>query len=226
MARTGQGFRRKTTGSLAFRALACSLIVAGAWTSNAVAAIHSPDKEIVLTCRIEGQDRQASVSLTDSSATYSYGPPDSEAELTLSSRLVDLDYRRNSGAAGTVDETVAFANGDTTYRFAARFRNGIQPDPTALHPFGLLTVSRSGRELARLPCDPASIERAPDRPASGANTRHRAGAGIGRGFVSKLHYSFPGGGSGLSTLRGRKQCGHLLEPRRQRGASWRFASRA
>jgi TPR repeat protein len=163
MARTGQGFRRKTTGSLAFRALACSLIVAGAWTSNAVAAIHSPDKEIVLTCRIEGQDRQASVSLTDSSATYSYGPPDSEAELTLSSRLVDLDYRRNSGAAGTVDETVAFANGDTTYRFAARFRNGIQPDPTALHPFGLLTVSRSGRELARLPCDPASIERAPDR---------------------------------------------------------------
>lgn len=163
MARTGRGFRQKTTGSVVLGVLACSLVVAGVWTSDAVAATDRPGEEIVLACRIDGQDREASVSVADNRATYRYGPPDSEPELTLSSPLADLDYRRDSGAAGTVDEIVTFANGDTTYRFAAGFRNGTQPDPSALHPFGLLSVSRNGKELARLPCNPGSIERVPDR---------------------------------------------------------------
>lgn len=145
------------------RALACSLVVAMAWGSSAVAATERQGEEVVLRCQIEGRDRQASVSLTEAGATYRYGPSQGVAELTLSSSLTDLDYVRNSGPAGTVDEIVTFANGDTAYRFETGFRSGVQPDPSALIPFGNLVVSRGGRELARLPCDSASIERTPDR---------------------------------------------------------------
>ncbi|MET4682689.1 tetratricopeptide repeat protein [Brevundimonas faecalis] len=163
MASTKRAFGMKTAGSGALRAVACSLIMAGAWTTNAVAAPDRPEEEIVLACRIDGQAKEASISLTETSATYRFGPPEREPELSLSNSLVDLDYRRNNGAAGTVDEIVTFANGDTTYSFAAGFRNGMQPDPSALRPFGLLSVSRNGRELARLPCRPDSIQRSPDR---------------------------------------------------------------
>lgn len=150
-------------GSIMARVLAFSLILASMWTSNAFASVGAPGEEIVLACRIDGQDREASVTLTATRATYRYGRPQSEPELTLSSALADLDYRRTDGAAGTVDEIVTFANGDTTYSFASGFRNGAQPDPSALHPFGLLTVRRGGRDLARLPCIPVSIQRIPDQ---------------------------------------------------------------
>lgn len=156
-------FRHQAKGSILPFALACALIVSGVWASNAVAATGRPGEEIVLTCQIEGRDRQASVSLTETSATYRYGPSHAEPEMTLSSPLADLDYVRQTGAAGTVNEIVAFANSDTTYRFVTGFRSGAQPDTTALRPFGNLTVSRGGRELAQLPCRPDSIERAPDR---------------------------------------------------------------
>jgi len=156
-------FRQQAKGSSLPSALACALIVLGVWASNAVAATDRPGEEIVLTCQIEGRDRQASVSLTETGATYRYGPSQVEPELTLSSPLADLDYVRQTGAAGTVDEIVTFANGDTGYRFATGFRNGAQPDPSALRPFGNLTVSRGGREVATLSCNPDSIERAPDR---------------------------------------------------------------
>lgn len=155
--------RHQAKGSILRSALACAMIVSGVWASNAVAATGRPGEEIVLTCQIEGRDRQASVSLTEVDATYRYGPSRAEPELTLSSPLADLDYVRQPGAAGTVDEIVTFANGDTDYRFATGFRNGLQPDPTALRPFGNLTVSRRGRDLATLSCNPDSIERAPDR---------------------------------------------------------------
>ena len=151
-----------TTGSFILRTLACSLIVWGVWPSDAFAAIDHQGEEIVLACRIDGQDREASVGLTDTSATYRFGPQRGEPELTLSSPLADLGYLRSDGAADTVDEIVTFANGDTAYRFAAGFHNGAQPDPSRLQPFGLLTVSRSGKELARLPCNPETIERVPD----------------------------------------------------------------
>lgn len=155
--------RHQAKSSSLRSALACAMIVSGVWASNAVAATARPGQEIVLTCQIEGRDRQASVALTEGDATYRYGPAQADPELTLSSPLADLDYVRQTGAAGTVDEIVTFANGDTTYRFVAGFRNGAQPDPTALRPFGNLTVSRGGREVATLPCNPDSIERAPDR---------------------------------------------------------------
>lgn len=138
------------------------LIVACFWSGAAVAADRS-DEERVLTCRIEGQDRVASISLAGDRAIYRFGRPGRDPELILSSPLADLDYRRNDGAGDTIDEIVTFANGDTAYRFSAGFRNGTQTDPSALRPFGLLTVSRGGKSLARLSCVPGSIERTPDR---------------------------------------------------------------
>lgn len=155
--------RHQAKGSILRSALACAMIVSGVWASNAVAATGRLGEEIVLTCQIQGRDRQASVSLTEADATYRYGPSQAEPELTLSSPLADLDYVRQPGAAGTVEEIVTFANGDTDYRFATGFRNGAQPDPTALRPFGNLTVSRGGRDVTTLSCDPDSVERAPDR---------------------------------------------------------------
>ena len=142
--------------------LRAAMVAACLWT-GAPAAAQWKAEETVLTCRIEGQDRVASISLSDKQAIYRYGRPGQQPELRLSSPLADLDYRREDGAGDTIDEIATFANGDTAYRFAAGFKNGAQPDPSALRPFGLLTVSRAGKVLAKLACGPASIERNPDR---------------------------------------------------------------
>ena len=181
MVRTTRQFKQKTVGSIVSHALACALLVSGVWTSNAVAATERADDEVFLTCRIEGRDREASVSLSDIGATYRYGPSSSEPELTLTSPLADLDYVRHNGPAGTVDEIMTFANGDTTYRFETGLRNSAQPDPSALLPFGHLTISRSGSELARLPCRPDTIERAHDRLLARMRDigRERASDGVG-----------------------------------------------
>lgn len=128
-------------------------------------AAHAMDAragEAVLTCRIEGHDREASVAIDGDSAVYRYGPPGGQAELTLTTPLADLDYRRNSGAGDTIDEVVTFNNGNTAYRVAAGFRDGLAPDPSALVPFGRLTVLRNGKSLARLTCRPDSIRRTHD----------------------------------------------------------------
>ncbi|MFV0624513.1 tetratricopeptide repeat protein [Sphingomonas sp. ac-8] len=121
------------------------------------------DPEPVLNCRIEGKDREVSISIVDTRALYRYGPPGQKAELTLSSPLADLDYRRKNGPSVTIDEIVTFANGDTAYRVEAGFRTGAGGDPTALQPYGLLTVSRAGTRLAQFRCQPDSITRVPDR---------------------------------------------------------------
>jgi hypothetical protein len=142
--------------------LRAAMIVACLWTGAPVAAQWQA-AETVLSCRFEGQDRVASISLVGTRAIYRDGRAGQTAELTLSSPLADLDYRREDGAGDTIDEIATFADGDTAYRFAAGFRNGAQPDPSALRPFGLLTVSRAGKPLAKLSCAPASIERSPDR---------------------------------------------------------------
>lgn len=142
--------------------LRAAMIFGCFWAVTPVAAQWKAE-ETVLTCRIEGHYRMASISLVGTRAIYRYGRPGQEAELTLSSPLADLDYRRQDGAGDTIDEIATFTNGDTAYRFAAGFRNGAQPDPSALRPFGLLTVSRAGKPLANLACAPASIVRSPDR---------------------------------------------------------------
>lgn len=141
--------------------LRLALFVASFLAGTAAAADQS-GVEPVLTCRIEGQNRVAAISLSENRAIYRYGRTGQDPELTLSSPLADLDYRRKDGAGATIDEIVTFTNGDTSYRFSAGFRNGAQPDPSALRPFGLLTVSRGGKSLASLWCIPGSIERTPD----------------------------------------------------------------
>ena len=71
-------------------------------------------EETVLTCRIEGHDREASVAIAGDSAVYRYGPPGGQPELTLTTPLADLDYRRNSGAGDTIDEVVTFSRKPST----------------------------------------------------------------------------------------------------------------
>jgi hypothetical protein len=132
------------------------------WTAAAVASDPRPE-EAVLTCRIDGQDREISISITGTLATYRYGSALQKPELTLNSPLADLGYRRKNGPGDTIDEIVTFTNGDTAYRMAAGFRNGAAPDPTALQPFGTLTVSRAGKTLTALNCRPDSIRRVHDR---------------------------------------------------------------
>lgn len=138
-------------------------LCAVAATISAAAASGRAGEENVLTCPIRGQDREASISIAGTRAIYRYGRPGQAPELTLSGPLADLDYRREDGAGDTIDEIATFTNGDTAYRFAAGFRDGLEPDRSALRPFGLLTVSRAGKTLATLACDPDRIDRVHDR---------------------------------------------------------------
>lgn len=135
---------------------------AGFWAHAAMATEVLPS-EAAMSCEIQGQQRQLSVSIAGTRAHYRYGVAGQKPELALSSPLADLDYRRNYGPASTIGEIVTFHNGDTAYRVESGFRGGVQPDPTTLQPFGLLTVSRAGKTLATLRCRPETIQRVPDR---------------------------------------------------------------
>ncbi|MFD2134499.1 hypothetical protein ACFSLT_03330 [Novosphingobium resinovorum] len=59
-------------------------LLAAAWMTAAMAA-DAPRDEAVLTCRIQGQDREVSVSITGTRATYRYGSSLQKPELMLSS---------------------------------------------------------------------------------------------------------------------------------------------
>lgn len=137
--------------------LGLSLLFVGATGVRAEAA-----GEPFFSCRIEGRTQQVSVTLTANDAAYRYGPIDGPAELTLTTPLSDLDYRRRFHSGGVLDEVVAFTSGDHVYELSMGFRSGLQPDPTALHPYGDLKVSRAGTEIGTLSCAPETIERAHD----------------------------------------------------------------
>lgn len=138
------------------------VILASPGAGAAIAKDRAAEQN-VLTCQIDGQQRQASVSIVGSEAIYRYGRSGEKPELTLTGPLMHVDYRRKDGPGATIDEIITFANGDTTYRIAAGFRDGVKPDPSAYIPFGTLTVSRAGKELARLNCRPGTIQRVHDR---------------------------------------------------------------
>lgn len=61
-------------------------ILAGLGATAAMAKDRSAEQN-VLTCRIDGQDRQASVSISGTEAIYRYGRPGENSELTLTSPL-------------------------------------------------------------------------------------------------------------------------------------------
>ena len=145
----------------ALRALSFGVVVTAFLTGAGVS--RAADEEIVLTCPIQGQDRVVSLSVVEDQAVYRYGRPGQIPELALSSALTELDYRRADGGGETIDERATFTNGDTRYELAAGFVDGGAPDPTALRPYGSLTVSRAGLQLARYACDSAAIVRVPDR---------------------------------------------------------------
>jgi TPR repeat protein len=137
-------------------------ILTGFGATAAMAKDRSVEQN-VLTCQIDGQERQASVSIVGSDAVYRYGRRGENPELTLTVLLMDVGYQRKNGPGATIDEIITFANADTNYRIAAGFRDGVEPDPSAYIPFGTLTVSRAGKDLARLNCRPDTIERVHDR---------------------------------------------------------------
>ncbi|HWW56305.1 MAG TPA: sel1 repeat family protein [Sphingopyxis sp.] len=141
------------------------VIVGAILTGLGATAAMAKDRseQNVLSCQIDGQDRRASVSIVGSEAVYRYGRPGAAPELVLTSPLMQVDYRRKNGPGSTIDEIITFANGDTTYRIAAGFRDGVEPDPSAYIPFGTVTVRRAGKDLARLSCRPVTIERVHDR---------------------------------------------------------------
>ena len=146
---------------MVLRALSFGIVVSAFLT--AAGASRAADEEIVLTCPIQGQDRVASLSVAGDQAVYRYGRPGQIPELALSSALTELDYRRADGGGETIDERATFTNGDTRYELAAGFVDGGAADPTALRPYGSLTVSRGGVQIARYACDSAGIARVPDR---------------------------------------------------------------
>ena len=143
------------------RALSFGMVVSAFLT--AAGASRAADEEIVLTCPIQGKDRVVSLSVAGNQAVYRYGRRGQAPELTLSSALTELDYRRADGGGETIDERATFTNGDTRYELAAGFVDGGAADPTALRPYGSLTVSRGGVQLARYACDSGGIVRVPDR---------------------------------------------------------------
>ena len=176
---------------MTMRAFALGVIAACFWVAGASAQAVA-DPEVVLSCPIEGQDRVATVSVSGNQAIYQYGRPQEAPELRLMNSLAALDYRREDGAGDTIDEHVTFANGDTRYELAAGFRQALDPDPTALRPFGTLSVSQGDKQLAHFTCRTNGMERRPDRLLARMRDIGRETASDGLSFPNyPIHPAMP-----------------------------------
>lgn len=97
--------------------------------------------------------------LTDH-ATYSFGPPGAP-ELFLNRHVTDVALIPWPGIGRTIWEEVAFTNDDHTYTvyaaiervFPENEEDDIQTDVT-----GGVIVTKDGTELARLGCDPGTVD--------------------------------------------------------------------
>ena len=180
-------------------------IVAAILTALGAAAAmarENPVEQSVLTCQIDGQERQASISIDGANVVYRYGRPGEKPELTLTEPLMHVDYQRKNGPGATIDEIITFTNGDTTYRVAAGFRDGVDPDPSAYVPFGILSVSRASKGLARLNCKPDTIERVHDRLLANMREIGRDRSSDGVTFPNyEIEYPLPAGQSAACEAR-------------------------
>lgn len=137
-------------------------VMAILFAAGPVAAECADDDEVLVSCRIDGQDAELSVCLSAEEATYRLGPVDDSAELKLVTPLTDLDYRRKEGPGTTIDEIVTFRNNGEEHRIAMGFRNDEESASTGSNEFADLTILRDGNEAETLSCVSETITRAHD----------------------------------------------------------------
>jgi hypothetical protein len=116
----------------------------------------------VASCQVAGQAKKVSICLAGDNAVYRFGAVQGNAELVLRSPLITLGYLRKNGAKITIDETVIFPNDNYAYQVSFGFRDGLQPDPSALQKFGSIKVLHQNQTVTELTCAPETIQRTPE----------------------------------------------------------------
>ena len=177
------------------RLCAVLALLCGVFAADAAAGCAGAE-DTVATCRIEGQPKQVSICLYEdesapADAIYRFGPVRGEEELVLRMPLMELGYVTANGAGATIDETATFTSGDHAYRVTFGFRDGRQPDPSALHKFGTVQVLRKGGQVAELACAPETIVRKPDLLLDWMRRRGRTHASDGT-ELSNYDIAWPG----------------------------------
>ena len=129
-------------------AVICSTLATGALADSLHFACHFPNGKAV------------TVTHTDATATYRFGRPGRESELTITRPVADVHLTPWPGIGRTIWEEVTFFNEGHSYTLHASIERVYPDDENAeieAHLFGGLIVRKGERELARLTCLPQTI---------------------------------------------------------------------
>ncbi|MBY6118844.1 hypothetical protein [Mameliella alba] len=132
------------------RCLSLFLLAAG----PAVADCSTSESTFV-QCRIAGSTKILEVCAEQDAAVYRFGPA-GRPEMELFEPYAMLDYQPWPGVGRDIWEEASFRNEEYRYTVFAGVERQVGDTETSQR-FGGVTVSRDGKDLARLECDPDTV---------------------------------------------------------------------
>ena len=142
-----------------FLTLALALVPVAAQAQTACPPGATP----ILSCSFQNGAKWLTSCLDGDRASYAFGKVGRAPDLTLSTAITDLDYRPWPGVGSSIWEEVRFYNRDITYVLWDNYDKAAAvdeaqaagaPDPLTAG----IVVMRGEDQLARLECDPGSID--------------------------------------------------------------------
>jgi len=150
----------------------------GQLTAQASEACGGAEK-LLMYCTFNGGAKQVGVCLGDDTVSYQFGPNFSAPELTLTSRIADLDDAPYGWASNKIYDSVTLRNGDTTYAVYMETWRGTDPVPAS----GGIVVTNSDQSQITLECDHRSV--IPTDPLQGIGKLTAITNGLDRDALSR-----------------------------------------
>ncbi|NSY37623.1 hypothetical protein [Leisingera sp. ANG59] len=111
--------------------------------------------ETLVSCTFGGGSKALTTCLHGKQATYAFGAPGRQPELSMKRHVRDVGLTPWPGIGGSIWEEVIFSNGDARYIVYY----SVSKDPGALTPMeGGVIVESNGSELAHLRCDAGTVD--------------------------------------------------------------------
>lgn len=117
--------------------------------------------DVFMTCTFSNGAKRLETCRGDGLASYWFGKSDGRAELALTAQAGEFSYTPWPGVSRTIWEELSFQNNGVTYTVQGaheRIWPESQDAEVTVITTGGVIVSQNGTDLARLTCDPGSVD--------------------------------------------------------------------